>query len=102
MVSFPLKVAASRSEREDKSDLKKRIINDYEKERENDLVGKVEAQGSQKGINTLHPHTSALRSIIFLPYHYADHSLSPYITLSIETHLGDCGSSETKALHSLA
>lgn len=73
------------------------------KKRENDLVGKEEARGSQKSINTLHPHTSALRSIIFLPYcHYADHSLSPYITLSIETHLGDCGSSETKALHSLA
>lgn len=71
-----------------------------EKERENDLVGEEEAQGSQKSINTLHARTSALRSIIFLPYLYADHSLSPYITLPIETHLGDCGSSETKALHS--
>lgn len=100
LVRVPLKVAASRTERGDKSDLKKRIINNRGKE--NDLVWQEKAQGSQMSINTLHAHTSALKSIIFLPYLYADHSLSSYFTLSIETHLGDCGSSETKALHSIA
>ncbi len=99
MVRVPLKVAASRTERGDKPDLKKRIINNRGKE--NDLVWQEKAQGSQMSINTLHTH-SALKSITFLPYLYADHSLSSYFTLSIETHLGDCGSSETKALHSIA